>query len=74
MKPDTPVRFNRQFHLVSLLLIIRFGGSEHFKTLLLLFVVVALSASMTTSERQHYDLSGSQKAIAVLDVASLIQH
>jgi hypothetical protein len=53
---------------------IKLSCSAHFKTLSLLFVVTALSACMTTPEHQQHSITGNEKAVAVLDVSSLIQH
>ncbi len=53
---------------------IKLGSSVHFKILLLLFIVTALSACITSSERRHHPVIGNEQAIAVLDVSLLIQH
>lgn len=44
------------------------------KNLSVLFIVIALTACVTPSERRHHPVIGSEQAIAVLDVSSLIQH
>jgi hypothetical protein len=48
IKPNIPVRFNTT---VLFFVIIRLVGSAHFKTLLLLFVVIFFLVRMKPSER-----------------------
>ena len=50
------------------------SSSTLFKFLSVLVIAITLSGCVLPSERRHRPVSGSEQAIALLDVSSLIQH
>ena len=53
---------------------IKLGSTVRFKTLLVLFMLIALSACITPSEHRDHPTIISEPTIAILDVSLLIQH